>query len=228
MPPRLAVGLEAQTLPAYLVAHPTLGERVLAVDQRLHHARAEALPLERRPAAFRSTKLSSSTWRLRRFLSNLIPADLSRRPPSVLHRQSHSPAMLLTALLEGEPQSGVIWYEIFRRSPNLVLAAEDDWDGQRVPAYVEHEFQGELCCGPGTIPLRAPTSGLRSASGNATKRRVLATWPARIACRCNWIFPTASGQASRPATIRPQTAQTGERLHPCGAGCLAIQERPSV
>ena len=26
--------------------------------------------------------------------------------------------MLLPVLLEGEPQSGVIWYEIFRQSPN--------------------------------------------------------------------------------------------------------------
>ena len=32
------------------------------------------------------------------------------------HRQSHSSAMLLPVLLEGEPKSGVIWYKIFRQS----------------------------------------------------------------------------------------------------------------
>jgi hypothetical protein len=33
------------------------------------------------------------------------------------YRQSHSLAILLPVLLEGERQSGVIWYEIFRQSP---------------------------------------------------------------------------------------------------------------
>jgi hypothetical protein len=29
----------------------------------------------------------------------------------------------------------------------LALAGEDDWDGKRVPAYVEREFRRYLCCG---------------------------------------------------------------------------------
>jgi hypothetical protein len=29
----------------------------------------------------------------------------------------------------------------------LTLAGEDDWDGQRVPAYVEREFRHDLECG---------------------------------------------------------------------------------
>ena len=29
----------------------------------------------------------------------------------------------------------------------LALAEEDDWDGQRVPAYVEREFRRYLECG---------------------------------------------------------------------------------
>jgi hypothetical protein len=29
--------------------------------------------------------------------------------------------MLLPVLLEGEPQSGVIWYEIFRQSPKIAV-----------------------------------------------------------------------------------------------------------
>ena len=33
------------------------------------------------------------------------------------------------------------------RRPTLALAGEDDWDGQRVPAYVEREFRHDLECG---------------------------------------------------------------------------------
>jgi len=50
--------------------------------------------------------------------------------------------MLLPVLLEGEPQSGVIWYEIFRQSPEAGLPAqlfpiEDPVDEQKVFARID-------------------------------------------------------------------------------------------
>jgi hypothetical protein len=40
--------------------------------------------------------------------------------------------MLLPVLLQGEPQSGVIWYQIFRQSPKGIAAASAfrRWLGQ--------------------------------------------------------------------------------------------------
>jgi hypothetical protein len=70
----------------------------------------------RRPARC-AVRRDTADGGLRRFLSNFIPSRWSFRPPSASRRQSHSPAMLLPSLLEGERKSCAVWYVIFRQSP---------------------------------------------------------------------------------------------------------------